>query len=367
MPRPVRPDVRKSKRFHKTNSSGKNWGYYDIVVERIDYRYTTKNTVGWPAIKSQNPCDIGKSEFYIKPIRFTVEGKSTDWDVPNHYDPDISNGRVTKDSIIRDAAGKLRENITMEKVDMLTALAEMRSSVKLVTNSISEADRLIRMYGHPQEKLKRARFKALPFSKKWRRLSRKIASLQLAFSFGWKPLANDIYTLCTKIGTIGKNLQGWVKGKARDEWDETFFLEESHYSYRGGFYAAYKALVEMDNPFLATAAEVGIVNPAQTIWELVPWSFAVDWLFPVGDFLAQAQSMVGLKLVNASLTTHYSQRSQVIGKHGGLSIMEKKQLVRTLESSIPVDFPEFKNPFTSIPRALNQISLLTQLGIGKGR
>lgn len=366
-PRPVRPTKRTTKRYYKTNYSGKREGYYDVTISELSFGYETVNSVGWPVLKPQNPCDIRRFDRRVYPKVFKLDGKATDWDVPPFYEPDISNGRVTHDDVVRRAAGKLRDEISMEKMDMLTALAEMRSSVQLVTDTINEADRHIRKYGLPQEKLKRAKFKALPYSKKWRRISRKLAGMQLAFSFGWKPLAADINTLCNGIGLIGNNLKGWVKGKSKESDSEGFSLDGSSYSYEYEFYAAWKALVEMSNPFLATAAELGLTNPAQTAWELVPWSFAIDWLYPVGDFLAQAEAMTGLSLVEASLTTRYAQKGVITGPHGGFSISEKKQLVRTIETGFPYHFPDIENPFTSIPRALNQISLLVQLGIGKGR
>lgn len=38
---------------------------------------------------------------------------------------------------------------------------------------------------------------------------------------------------------------------------------------------------------LAYLSMLGFDNPARTIWELVPFSFVLDWFIPVGDFLEQ--------------------------------------------------------------------------------
>lgn len=39
-------------------------------------------------------------------------------------------------------------------------------------------------------------------------------------------------------------------------------------------------------PILARLSQLGLVNPLEIIWERVPYSFVVDWLLPVGNWLS---------------------------------------------------------------------------------
>jgi hypothetical protein len=62
------------------------------------------------------------------------------------------------------------------------------------------------------------------------------------------------------------------------------------------------AEVHISNPNLYLANKLGFVNPAVIAWELVPFSFVVDWFVPVGNFLSQWTDFVGLSLQNGYTT-----------------------------------------------------------------
>lgn len=59
----------------------------------------------------------------------------------------------------------------------------------------------------------------------------------------------------------------------------------------------HRAQIRLDfahtSPSLSTAQQLGLTNPAQLAWELVPFSFVVDWFIPVGDFFAQLDATLG--------------------------------------------------------------------------
>jgi len=54
---------------------------------------------------------------------------------------------------------------------------------------------------------------------------------------------------------------------------------------------------EVDDTRLANLDDWGITNPALLAWELVPYSFVVDWFYPVGDWLSQVGYSLGLYFV----------------------------------------------------------------------
>ena len=49
--------------------------------------------------------------------------------------------------------------------------------------------------------------------------------------------------------------------------------------------------VTNQNAYLAN--RVGMINPATVAWELVPFSFAIDWFLPVTSFLDSYTDQVG--------------------------------------------------------------------------
>lgn len=125
------------------------------------------------------------------------------------------------------------------------------------------------------------------------------ADLWLEFHFGWEPLVKDIYRSVNV-------LQGPVPGGrifvSRQE-NETFRRVQKPYSgltiteslnctirHSAGCY------VHVDNPDLWLANQLGLINPASVAWELVPFSFVVDWYIPVGAFLSQMTDFAGLRI-----------------------------------------------------------------------
>jgi hypothetical protein len=58
------------------------------------------------------------------------------------------------------------------------------------------------------------------------------------------------------------------------------------------------AVYRVDNPLTATLDQVGLTNPLNVAWELVPFSFVVDWFLPVGDYLQSIVPPQGVTLVS---------------------------------------------------------------------
>jgi len=125
----------------------------------------------------------------------------------------------------------------------------------------------------------------------------------LEFHFGWSPLVSD-------IGNSIEVLQGppppiSVSAYARSRakvWEynpgEWWHLTE------GWSDAAFRlaATVRVSNPNLWMANQLGFVNPAKVLWELVPYSFVLDWFVNVSDFLSGYTDFVGLSISDSYIT-----------------------------------------------------------------
>lgn len=106
------------------------------------------------------------------------------------------------------------------------------------------------------------------------------------------------------------------------------------------------------------------MNPSLVLWEAVPWSFVVDWLLPVGDFLSSLTALWGISIISNVYTTksernwsgwskYYHQEKPSFSGNFTASQTDKQRVVRPLNWVLP----RFQNPL-SLSHFANAMSLL---------
>lgn len=144
-----------------------------------------------------------------------------------------------------------------------------------------------------------------------REAARSFSSLYLEAHFGWRPLISDIHAACE---VFNKPIAPtWVKASASGSWKDPLSFETtsqaSDRTFSEGRTGSYTQTVGMRgqvvivNPNIAMMQQWGILNPASVAWELVPFSFVLDWFVNVGDYLGSLTDFAGLSLDKASYTT----------------------------------------------------------------
>jgi len=135
--------------------------------------------------------------------------------------------------------------------------------------------------------------------------ARKSASANwLEYHFGWEPLIHDIYDAVEVINNPLKTYD-LAKGRAtsKDEWIER---EGSH----GGPFSSFRdtlwqvthsvqqgaAVKAITNGTTHSLDQFGLLNPLTIAWELVPFSFVIDWFANVGQVLASYSDFAGMEL-----------------------------------------------------------------------
>jgi hypothetical protein len=119
-------------------------------------------------------------------------------------------------------------------------------------------------------------------------------SLYLQYRYGWKQLFRDIVGGIKLIEELENGsysrLRVYVKDSTSIPFRErntaqslsAWYRTKANVSGRQGCYT--RLDFEVDNPFYHQMNHLG-VDPAAIAWEIVPWSFVVDWLLNVGNFL----------------------------------------------------------------------------------
>lgn len=132
------------------------------------------------------------------------------------------------------------------------------------------------------------------------------SKLWLEFHFGWEPLVQDIHqaaTLCAsglptkKVSASASRTESFRGSAPAYEW-----------AVSGGrkHVCRMQAEVSVSNPNLYYANQLGFLNPAAIAWELIPFSFVVDWFTSVGQCLGSLTDFVGLDVKNAFTTIMYT-------------------------------------------------------------
>lgn len=208
---------------------------------------------------------------------------------------------------------------------------------------------------------------------------RAIANGWLELQYGWKPLFSDLYGACD---ALSRRYANQTKFKvARASATRKITLDTST-PVTGGVqrncivqsYTVKKQVrYSVTTSSLSTMGQLGITNPLLLAWELVPFSFVVDWFLPVGNFLGTLDATIGLTF-QAGFTTVFDKRSQAVTRRyttgspytsgQSVDVTQTSDCVyctRTLLGSFPTPhIPTFRNPL-SAGHVANGLALLTQL------
>lgn len=209
-----------------------------------------------------------------------------------------------------------------------------------------------------------------------------ISSAWLEYQYGWKPLMADIHGAWTALqGNFARDDQV-MSTRSRESGTVT---RTWNFSNTNNVTGVRKIQVDIQlrcevglcakvqNSFIAGLSSLGLVSPWEVTWELVPFSFVVDWFLPVGDAISALSAPAGLSFVdgyetrsvhaswNGDLPAYWSASEPTIfvnAPSGGISATTMK---RTVLGTWPLfDFYSNSDPFKSNIRKANAVSLTVQ-------
>jgi hypothetical protein len=119
----------------------------------------------------------------------------------------------------------------------------------------------------------------------------------LAWQYGWRPLAQDVYNTADAIMNRRLNQYARITGKARDHSMDSK-------TFTGTLFTGSKETVDrfsqrrmmmrcefsMDNTTKQQLAGYTSLNPVSILYELMPYSFVVDWVINIGGYLRSMET-----------------------------------------------------------------------------
>jgi hypothetical protein len=194
--------------------------------------------------------------------------------------------------------------------------AEAHQSISMIAGSFSTLVKVARSI-RKLDFLSAARALRMKFLPKGVSMKKSFANNWLEFHFGWEPLVHDIYD---SVDVLNNPLNAFMKTSGNGSISSTFTysvrnvgnydrleLIKNSYSCRQGL-----TVDAINNSTLHSLDQFGVLNPLSIAWELVPFSFVVDWYANVGEVLSSYSDFAGMSIRNQWSVTVF--RTQLQGQ-----------------------------------------------------
>lgn len=270
-----------------------------------------------------------------------------------------------------------RANLKGMRINLGQAFGERNQTARLIGDTASRLARAYRSLrrGNPRDAMRALGLTPGGREPRGSSVPRKWLELQ----YGWKPLLSDVYGACDALSKrSGDDWSVVAKGSGMEQRFESFFAIPSGSSPEGSSVSARSetgAFCRIDaypsGAITSSLASVGVTNPINLAWELLPFSFVVDWFLPLGPWLDSMDATAGFTIRGSSLSRRVRATWSCSGTSGVLSNGTKVTndwsggktsfwLSRSVNISFPrPQFPRLKDP-GSFRHMADGLALLTQ-------
>lgn len=282
------------------------------------------------------------------------------------------------------ARAKLLSRLKDSSVNLAQAYAERKQTVNLIAKSVnriaSAALAIRRGNLRHASNLFGLKYGPNSLKKEITPSSKNLSNYWLEFSYGWRPLINDIYgsaellakTFYQNRPTLIRAGHSIVKQYSDHPMFDLLPTHSKREIFKGGSTekASYVVAFAEDNAFAQRMSSTGITNPLLLAWELIPYSFVVDWFVPVGTYLGNLTATDGLAFRSGVFT----KSAELNGKTSWISTGQSAEghslqspgrlfSIHTKTRSVLVDFPSPKlniSPPLGVSQTLSGLALLIQ-------
>lgn len=269
---------------------------------------------------------------------------------------------------------ELLNRIGSRKASYGEAIAEGQKTARHLAGTFSQL-------AHAALAAKRKDFRGVAKALGLRSGGRNPAKSWLEYQYAWRPLIGDIFATAT-LFQDGLRKRNQLMRTARVLKDYHTQSSPNHASqYRAGGNSSVRytgvCFYRINDSSLATMSEIGLINPLEVAWAVMPYSFVIDWMIPIGNLLEAMTAAVGCDFVDG----YYGVKSQSSywtepyispgvwwSDPGTYRVSMRTETLsegyaRTKMTSFPMPGLYVKNPF-SLSHVTSALALLTQLRRG---
>lgn len=337
----------------------------------------------YPGTKWRNPSNYSRfsqSVDYGQPTRFEwldsngvprliEEGHCLDPSIVNYgphlfYGPNI----ITNYNLFARANTECLLKLQDQKVNLGENIATMKDTIHLVSSTAITLAKAI--YFARKGKWGNV-MKAFGLNGRALGSGKALAERWLEYQFAWHPLMQDIHAGIELIK--GSSQKAFLFSAIRRVKESQTDIQPSSgwvtgVKGRSDISCQIKVYAAVDDQKIYQLNQIGLLNPLEVAWELVPYSFVIDWFLPVGNFLQALNAVAGLNFVGGSITWRVESEIQQSWRRphpfigltcdtSGTVTTKSFALNRQMLVGWPVALPYTKNPF-STTHLLDAIALI---------
>lgn len=303
--------------------------------------------------------------------------------IDNGYNMSGNNTLTSNDTIKLN--NKLISKVRAHDLNVAVFAAEGKKTISLVKNSVltvggalvdvkhGNMKRAMQRLGIFKSTFSRANSGKFFVNKKVSLSPEDISSRWLELQYGWKPLLEDTYNACKAYEALTEGPRTYYYKASTSR--NVHFDSSNHASYicPTSGKLTQKILLEMREVLPGgVPRSLGLEDPLTVAWELVPYSFVVDWFIPIGPWLNAAHSTPLLtgRWYKTTAREYVNSRSTIVNPtyyEGSTINGEWLYIVRTAGTgNLSTPLPSFKRLEDALSplHVTNAIALVTSRLLG---
>lgn len=318
---------------------------------------------GWRYSSASSTCEVHGTG--NPGTRIVISGNIWDWQPPAAQAP---SGNMKNKCLVK-ALNKLKD----QEIHLGNFAAEAHKTFAMVASNARTIAELVLRFrrNFPKDFEFVRQYQGVLPRHRWCELPRRWLELQ----YGWRPLMSDIMGSMRHLQKRGRfnlpyvTVRASVSDRVTTEMGATngYVTRAVTLNHEQAVHTT--LIYGAEGPQLAELSSLGLVNPAEIIWEILPYSFVVDWFLPIGPWLSSLTGDIGYHFISgcqSSKATCTTAGSRISSTYPGYTIDNPGEFklngkgetfVRSIYGSAPFPGLYVKNPL-SLEHVANALALM---------
>jgi len=197
-----------------------------------------------------------------------------------------------------------------------------------------------------------------------------IGNFWLELQYGWRPLLSDVHESMQAYHKLASGVHTTYGKVSKRITASSRILDPYTYDqWAVGDYSR-QVIFKLSSPISAPAS-LGLTDPLSVAWEVIPYSFVVDWFLPIGSYLDAIHtlgSVTGTYLTTVRTRVHTNKTCNYLktpsgmwNEYFGVNVSyDAMNLTRSVSSEYSIPCPQVGSLSLSTGHFYNALALLSQ-------